>query len=105
MSSRPCKWQRELYLGFVLDRKTERVMVVASSAGGMEIEEIAHDKPETLIRVAVEPAVGMQAFQARELAFALGLEAGQIAAGGGDASSAATAPFASSTPPWSRSTR
>ena len=73
------KWQRELYLGFVLDRKTERVMVVASSAGGMEIEQIAHEKPDTLIRVAVEPAVGMQAFQARELAFALGLEAGQIA--------------------------
>ena len=73
------QWQRELYLGFVLDRKTERVMVVASSAGGMEIEEIAHEQPETLIRVAVEPAVGMQAFQAREIAFALGLEAGQIA--------------------------
>lgn len=73
------KWRRELYLGFVLDRKSERVMVVASSAGGMEIEQIAHDKPETLIRVAVEPAVGMQGFQARELAFALGLEAGQIA--------------------------
>ena len=69
-------WQRELYLGFVLDRKTERVMVVASSAGGMEIEEIAHDKPETLIRASVEPAVGMQAFQAREIAFALGLEPG-----------------------------
>ena len=73
------KWQRELYLGFVLDRKSERVMVVASSAGGMEIEQIAHERPDTLIRVAVEPAVGMQAFQARELAFALGLEAGQIA--------------------------
>ena len=73
------KWRRELYLGFVLDRKTERVMVVASSAGGMEIEEIAHDKPETLIRVAVERAVGMQGFQARELAFALGLGAGQVA--------------------------
>ncbi|MGD9508228.1 MAG: malate--CoA ligase subunit beta [Geminicoccaceae bacterium] len=73
------KWQRELYLGFVLDRKTERVMVVASSAGGMEIEQIALEKPETLIRAAVEPAVGMQAFQARELAFALGLEATQIA--------------------------
>ena len=73
------KWRRELYLGFVLDRKSERVMVVASSAGGMEIEQIAQDKPETLIRAAVEPAVGMQAFQARELAFALGLEASQIA--------------------------
>ena len=73
------RWQRELYLGFVLDRKSERVMVVASSAGGMEIEQIALEKPDTLIRVAVEPAVGMQAFQARELAFALGLEPGQIA--------------------------
>ncbi|MFO1035762.1 MAG: malate--CoA ligase subunit beta [Geminicoccaceae bacterium] len=73
------KWQRELYLGFVLDRKTERVMVVASGAGGMDIEQIAHERPETLIRVAVEPAVGMQAFQAREIAFALGLDAGQIA--------------------------
>ena len=71
-------WRRELYLGFVLDRKSERVMVVASSAGGMEIEEIARLKPETLIRAVVEPAVGMQAFQAREIAFALGLEAAQI---------------------------
>ncbi len=72
------KWQRELYLGFVLDRKSERVMVLASSAGGMEIEEIARDRPDTLIRASVEPAVGMQAFQAREVAFALGFEAGQI---------------------------
>ena len=54
-------------------------MVLASSAGGMEIEDIAHDKPETLIRASVEPAVGMQAFQAREIAFALGFEAGEIA--------------------------
>ncbi len=71
-------WQRELYLGFVLDRKSERVMVLASSAGGMEIEEIARDRPDTLIRASVEPAVGMQAFQAREVAFALGFEAAQI---------------------------
>ena len=69
---------RELYLGFVLDRKSERVMVVASSAGGMEIEDIALSQPASLIRVSVEPAVGMQAFQAREIAFALGIEPGQI---------------------------
>jgi malate-CoA ligase subunit beta len=69
---------RELYLGFVLDRKSERVMVVASSEGGMEIEEIAADKPESIVKVSVEPAVGMQAFQAREVAFALGLKASQI---------------------------
>ena len=66
--------ERELYLGLVLDRESERVMVVASSAGGMEIEEIAVEKPETILRSSVEPAVGMQAFQARELAFGLGLE-------------------------------
>ena len=69
---------KELYLGFVLDRKSERVMVVASSEGGMEIEEIAADKPESIVKVSVEPAVGMQAFQAREVAFALGLSPAQI---------------------------
>jgi succinyl-CoA synthetase beta subunit/malate-CoA ligase subunit beta len=69
---------RELYLGFVLDRKSERVMVVASAAGGMEIEDIAVEKPDSIIRVSVEPAVGMQAFQAREIAFALGLAPAQI---------------------------
>jgi succinyl-CoA synthetase beta subunit/malate-CoA ligase subunit beta len=64
---------REIYLGFVLDRKTERVMVVASAAGGMEIEEIAAEKPGSIIRSVVEPAVGMQSFQAREIAFGLGI--------------------------------
>ena len=99
------KWQRELYLGFVLDRKTERVMVVASSAGGMEIEEIAHDKPETLIRVAVEPAVGMQALPGARDRLRAGPRGRADRAGGRRPSSAATAPSASSTPPWSRSTR
>ncbi len=70
---------REFYLGFVLDRSSERVMVVASPAGGMEIEEISRERPDTIIRTSVEPAVGMQAFQAREIAFALGLEPGQVA--------------------------
>jgi len=65
--------RREIYLGFVLDRKSERVMVVASSEGGMEIEEIAKERPDSILRTSVEPAVGMQAFQARELAFGLGL--------------------------------
>ncbi|MBK1871179.1 malate--CoA ligase subunit beta [Taklimakanibacter albus] len=66
--------KREIYLGLVLDRKSERVMVVASSAGGMEIEEIAQREPNSIIRSVVEPAVGMPAFQAREIAFGLGLE-------------------------------
>jgi succinyl-CoA synthetase beta subunit len=69
---------RELYLGLVLDRSSERIMVVASASGGMEIEEIAEDKPESIIRTVIEPAVGLTEFQAREIAFALDLEPGQI---------------------------
>ncbi|HBG99125.1 MAG: malate--CoA ligase subunit beta [Rhodobacteraceae bacterium] len=69
---------RELYLGFVLDRKTERIMIVASAAGGIEIEEIAQTDPASLRRMVVDPAVGLAAYQARELAFALGLGGGQV---------------------------
>lgn len=69
---------RELYLGFVLDRKIERIRVIASAQGGMEIEEIAHDKPESILQIEVEPAVGLQPFQARELAFGLGLNIKQV---------------------------
>ena len=68
-----CDIDRELYLGFVLDRSKERVSLVASGSGGMEIEEIAKTKPDSMVRCAIEPAVGMQEFQAREIAFALGL--------------------------------
>lgn len=70
--------EREIYLGLVLDRKAERVMVVASAAGGMEIEEISASRPETIVRSVIEPAVGMQDFEAREIAFKLGLAPGQI---------------------------
>ncbi len=69
---------RELYIGLVLDRKTQRIMVVAAPQGGMEIEEISHQRPESILREVVEPAVGMQAFQARELAFGLGLDPAQV---------------------------
>lgn len=65
--------ERELYVGFVLDRSRERIMVVASADGGTEIEDIAKSNPDSLIRTVIEPAVGMQAFQAREIAFALGI--------------------------------
>ena len=71
-------FERELYLGFVLDRKIERVRVIASAEGGMEIEEIAKNNPESILQVQVEPAVGLQAFQARELAFGLGLNMKQV---------------------------
>ncbi len=70
---------KELYLGFVLDRKSERIMIVASAHGGMEIEDLAHDDPNSLRRMSIDPAVGLSEFQARELAFALGLKGGQIA--------------------------
>ena len=70
--------QSELYFGLVLDRKAERIMVVASAAGGMEIEELSRERPESLIRQVIEPAVGYLEFQARELAFGLGLDPAQI---------------------------
>ena len=62
-----CPFEREIYLGFVLNRSTQRVMIVASSEGGMEIEEISAKKPESIVRSTVEPAVGLQEFQAREI--------------------------------------
>ena len=73
-----CNIDREIYLAFVLDRANESVTVVASAEGGMEIEQLAVEKPESIIKIAVEPAVGMQPFQAREIAFALGLNKSQI---------------------------
>lgn len=65
---------REIYLGFVLDRASQRVMIVASAEGGMEIEEISANSPDSIVRATVEPAVGLQEFQCREIAFALGVE-------------------------------
>src|SRR6056297_2899905 len=70
--------EREFYLGFVLDRTSQRVMIVASSEGGMEIEEISVAKPDSIIRATVEPAVGLREFQSREIAFKLGIEPGQV---------------------------
>lgn len=65
---------REIYLGFVLDRQSQRIMIVASSEGGMEIEDISAERPDSIVRSTVEPAVGLQDFQAREIAFKLGIE-------------------------------
>ena len=64
----------EYYVGFVLDRQMERVVVVASRKGGMNIEELSKAQPESVIRIVVEPAVGMQPFQARQIAFKLGID-------------------------------
>ena len=66
--------KKELYLGLVFDRASECIMVVASTEGGMSVEEISKNKPESIIRSKIEVAVGMQRFQAREIAFGLGIE-------------------------------
>ena len=64
---------RELYLGITLDRVTGRTTIMASTEGGMDIEEVAAHTPEKILRESIDPAVGLQPFQARKLAFALGL--------------------------------
>jgi malate-CoA ligase subunit beta len=70
---------QEMYLGFVLDRKSERIMIVASGHGGMEIEDLAETDPGSLVRMVIDPASGLVEYQARELAFALGLTGPQVA--------------------------
>ena len=73
-----CNIDREIYMAFVLDRQKESVTVVASAEGGMEIEQLAVEKPDSIVKIAVEAAVGMQPFQAREIVFALGLDKSQV---------------------------
>ncbi|HEX9448367.1 MAG TPA: ADP-forming succinate--CoA ligase subunit beta [Dongiaceae bacterium] len=77
-----CDIKRELYLGMLVDRATARITIMASSEGGMEIEEVAAKTPEKIIKVSVDPATGIQAFHARRIAFGLGLEGNQIASAG-----------------------
>jgi len=69
---------RELYLSMLVDREAERIAIIASAAGGMDIEAVAADTPERIIKVLVDPAVGLQPYQGRRLAFALGLETEQV---------------------------
>jgi len=72
--------QHEYYLGITLDRASGRVTVMASTEGGMEIEEVAAKSPEKIIKEQITPAVGWQDFQARNLGFALGLDGKQVRA-------------------------
>src|SRR5437868_10044971 len=69
---------KEFYLGIVLDRTTGRQVFMASSAGGMDIEEVAATTPEKILRETIDPSVGFQSFQARKLAFSLGLPASLV---------------------------
>ena len=69
---------KELYLGAVVDRGSRRIVFMASTEGGVEIEKVAHETPEKILRATIDPLVGPQPFQAREIAFKLGLNADQV---------------------------
>ncbi|HAT8859857.1 TPA: ADP-forming succinate--CoA ligase subunit beta [Legionella pneumophila subsp. pneumophila] len=73
-----CEIDKELYLGAVVDRSTRRVVIMASTEGGVEIEKVAHETPEKIFKVVVDPLVGVTPFQCRETAFKLGLKDDQI---------------------------
>lgn len=73
-----CDIKRELYLSLLVDRATSRVTVMASTEGGMEIEEVAAHSPEKILKVAVDPVTGLQPYHAREIAFGLGLKDKQV---------------------------
>jgi succinyl-CoA synthetase beta subunit len=75
-----CAIERELYLGMLIDRATSRITVMASTEGGMEIEEVAAHTPEKILKVPVDPATGLQPFHARKIAFGLGLAGSQVKA-------------------------
>jgi succinyl-CoA synthetase beta subunit len=72
------KIERELYLGIVLDRASERLVMMVSQEGGVEIEKVAHETPEKIQKAFVHPGLGLTGYQARQLAFALGLKGDQI---------------------------
>jgi succinyl-CoA synthetase beta subunit len=76
-----CDIARELYLGMLLDRETSRLTMMASTEGGMEIEEVAAATPEKILKISIDPATGMQPDNARELAQGLGLEGKQVDSG------------------------
>lgn len=73
-----CDIGRELYLGMLTDRATSGITIMASTEGGMDIEEVAENHPEKILKVHVDPATGFQAFHGREVAFGLGLEGKQV---------------------------
>ena len=69
---------KELYLGIVLDRSVSQLVIMASTEGGVEIEKVAAETPEKILKEWINPALGLQPYQARKLAFGLGLEGGQV---------------------------
>ncbi len=75
-----CDIARELYLGMLIDRGTSRVTVMASTEGGMDIEDVAAKTPEKILKVAIDPAIGMMPYHGREIAFGLGLKGREVGA-------------------------
>ena len=71
--TKACDIQKEYYLAILLDRVSSRPVIVASTEGGVEIEKVAHETPDKIFKIIVDPAVGLQGYQARQLAFKLGL--------------------------------
>lgn len=74
----PCDIAKELYLGAVIDRSKQRIVFMASTEGGVEIEKVAHDTPEKILTTVVDPLLGILPYQARQLSFALGLVGDQV---------------------------
>jgi succinyl-CoA synthetase beta subunit len=74
-----CDIARELYLGVLVDRETGRITLIGSTEGGIEIEEVATHSPEAILRVAIDPASGIEPFHARDIAFGLGLKGASVA--------------------------
>jgi succinyl-CoA synthetase beta subunit len=72
-------YEKEIYLGIILDRASKRIVMIASSEGGVEIEEVAKTNPDAIIKIAADPLLGLQPFQAQELAFRIGLTDGKQA--------------------------
>ncbi len=75
-----CDIARELYLGMLIDRATSRITIMASTEGGMEIEEVAARTPEKILKLAIDPATGIMPYHGRRIAFGLGLEGKQVSA-------------------------
>lgn len=74
----PCDIDKELYLGAVIDRAKQRVVFMASTEGGVEIEKVAHETPEKILTATIDPMLGVMPYQGRDLAFGLGLNTDQI---------------------------
>jgi succinyl-CoA synthetase beta subunit len=77
-----CDIARELYLSLLVDRATSRITVIASTEGGMDIETVAHETPEKIVTIAIDPVTGMKPFHTRKIAYGLGLDGAQVKSAG-----------------------